>query len=140
LTMRWLLAALTLTLGAGCHTSAAPPVKEPESGEVTIFVHGIKGSFLLNASDLLSSGVRSLALPPGGTDRFGSLRPDGPLTRFTIFPLIATADVYLPWLEFGAERLPGFVPFAYDWRFDAHEAVLKLAERIDELAAKRGGE
>jgi pimeloyl-ACP methyl ester carboxylesterase len=145
--MRRLLLALLVAVG-GCHTCEAPPFAEPTGGEVTIFVHGIKGSFLyteegerawLSASDLLSSGDRSLALPPGGKDRFGPLRVGGPLTRFTIFPLIATADVYLPWLEFGQEKLPGFLPFSYDWRRDARLAVEGLAKRIDELAAKRGG-
>jgi pimeloyl-ACP methyl ester carboxylesterase len=133
-----------LLLTVGCYTSSPPEVKEPEGDEVTIFVPGIKGSFLettdgervwLNASDLLSSGGRSLALPPGGDDRFGPLRPNGVLTRFRVFPF-AKADVYLPWLELGHDRLPGFVPFAYDWRRDAHEAVLALAQRVDELAAK----
>lgn len=141
------LALLVVT--SGCYTSAPPDLVEPSGKEVTIFVHGIKGSFLvdergerawLSAGDLLSSGDRSLAVPPGGDDRFGPLRPDGPLTRFTIFPLIASADVYLPWLEFGARKLPGFTPFSYDWRLDAHEAVLGLAKRIDELAERRGGE
>ena len=142
------LAGVALAL-VGCRTFEPPEVVEPTGGEVTIFVPGIKGSFLetesgerawLNASDLLSSGDRSLALPPGGDDRFGPLHPRGVLTRFQVFPLLASASVYLPWLEFGRDRLPGFVPFAYDWRQDARETVQALARRIDELAAARGGE
>ncbi|MBI3722959.1 hypothetical protein HY251_03240 [bacterium] len=143
--------ALACLLGAlgGCRTADPPEVQEPAGGEVTVFVHGMKGSFLvtedgerawLEASDLLSSGERSLALPPGGEERFGPLHPRGVLTRFTLFPVLATADVYLPWLEYGKERLPGFVPFVYDWRIDAREAVLSLARRIEALAAKRRGD
>ncbi len=141
--MRFLV---TLAALLGCSTASPPEVVEPAGDEVTIFVPGIKGSFLetpegervwLNASDLLSSGDRSLALPPGGDDRFGPLRPNGVLTKFRVFPF-ASAEVYLPWLELGHDRLPGFLPLAYDWRRDAREAVLELAQRVDALAAKHG--
>jgi pimeloyl-ACP methyl ester carboxylesterase len=142
------LAASILAVVGGCHTSEPPEVVEPTGDEVTIFVPGIKGSFLetaagerawLEASDLLSSGDRSLALPPGGDDRFGPLEARGVLTRFTVIPFIASADVYLSWLELGHDHLPGFLPLAYDWRHDARETVRELARRIDELAAKRPG-
>jgi pimeloyl-ACP methyl ester carboxylesterase len=142
--MRW-VRRLILIITSRC-TAAPPPVVPPAGDEVTLFVHGIKGSFLvrdgpegtervwLSAGDLLTRGDRSLEV--GGPCE--PLRPDGILTRFTLFPLVARADVYLPWLELGAERLPGFVPFAYDWRLDAGLASRKLAARIDELAREKG--
>jgi pimeloyl-ACP methyl ester carboxylesterase len=141
------LAAFLVALG-GCYTSEPPEVAEPGGDEVTIFVPGIKGSFLetecgerawLDASDLLSKGDLSLALPPGGDDRFGPLHPRGVLTKFTLIPLVASASVYLPWLELGHDRIPGFLPFAYDWRQDVRESVLALSRRIDALAERRGG-
>jgi pimeloyl-ACP methyl ester carboxylesterase len=143
---RSFLVALVSLLGC---TAAPPAVPSLSGDEVTLFVPGIKGSFLwtdgpeperawLSAGDVLSRGDRSLALPPGGTDRFGPLHPDGVLTRFTILPFVKE-DVYLPWLEFGADHLTGFTPFAYDWRQDVRGTIEALGARIEDLARTRPG-
>ena len=131
-------------------TAAMPDLPAPTGGEVTVFVPGYKGSFLreengdrawLTVGELLSSGDRSLALPFEGerpAERYGALEPDGPMTRFTVLPLVARRDIYLGWMEFGRDSLPGFVAFAYDWRKDLRESGARLCAMLDQLASRQG--
>lgn len=119
--------------------------------EVTLFVPGYRGSFLvtseqkrawLTVGEALLRGDRSLALPFDGQrpeKNFGTLLPDGPLTGFTVVPLIAAVDVYARWMEFGAAQLPGFTAFAYDWRQDIRASARQLCGLIEALAAARRG-
>ncbi|NRD58790.1 lipase/acyltransferase domain-containing protein [Corallococcus exiguus] len=149
--MRLLPVAVSLFLSA-CTASrvAVPP---PAGEEVTVFVPGYRGSFLATADgeherawvsvgDVLTRGERSLALPfPGqrATPGFGPLEADGPVTRFTVLPWVARYDVYKRFLEFGRERLPGFVVFDYDWRQDNRVTANRLCALLDSLAEARGG-
>jgi pimeloyl-ACP methyl ester carboxylesterase len=136
---------------AGC-TAAAPAYVPAGDGEpVTVFVHGYKGSFLdaddaghtrawLSVGQLLSKGDVSLALPREGQrtpPSFASLKPAGPLTRFTAVPLLISEDIYLGWLEFGRDHLPGFVPFAYDWRQDVRASGRELCDFLAKLPGKQ---
>ncbi|NOK38200.1 alpha/beta fold hydrolase [Corallococcus exercitus] len=141
-----------LMLLSACTASrvALPP---PTGDEVTVFIHGYRGSFLATADaeherawvsvgDLLTRGERSLALPfPGqrATPTFGALEVDGPMTRFTVLPWVARYDIYKGFLEFARERLPGFMVFDYDWRQDNRVTAKRLCALLDELAAARGG-
>lgn len=114
---------------AGC--TAAQPVLPPPTGDtVTVFIHGYRGAFLatddgarayLSVDDVVSTGRETLALPYDGEPAppsFPKLQADGPLTKLTLFPGLVSMDVYLTWLEFGRDHLPGFVAYAYDWRQD----------------------
>ncbi len=144
-------AVFLLTLGlTGCTASAPVLPSSPASQrEVTLFVPGYKGSFLvddqhhrawLTPGAVLGRGEKSLALPfPGQAPLpvFGPLRPDGPLTRFTVFPFVRE-DIYLSWMEYARDRLPGFIPFSYDWRQDIRQSARELCQLIDRLAAERG--
>ena len=141
-----------LMLLSAC-TASRVQVPPPTGEEVTVFVHGYRGSFLTTADaeqerawvsvgDVLSRGERSLALPfPGqrAEPRYGALTSDGPVTRFTVLPWVARYDIYKGFLEFGREHLPGFVVFDYDWRQDNRESAKRLCALLDELAAARGG-
>ncbi len=135
---------------AGC--TAATPAFAPPTGEtVTVFVHGYKGSFLdtddanhtrawLSIGQLLSSGDQSLTLPWEGQrvpPSFPPLVATGPLTKFTAVPLLVTQDIYLGWMEFGRKWLPGFIPFAYDWRQDVLVSGRALCDFLAKLPAKR---
>jgi len=143
------LALLAPILLASC-TASMPDLPAPTGGEVTVFVPGYKGSFLregsgdrawLTVGQVLSSGDRSLALPfPGErpAQRYGPLEPDGPLTRFSVLPLLVRRDVYLGFLEFGRDALPGFVAFSYDWRKDVRESGASLCGLLDQLVARQG--
>ncbi len=135
-------------LGTSC--VAAQPVLAPVAGDdVTIFVHGYKGSFLktaggslawLSASQALSPGEKSLALAFEGqreVPSYGPLMVAGPLTKFTVLPLLVEVKLYLPFMEFGRDHLPGFQVFAYDWRQDIRQSGTKLCERIESLGPKR---
>lgn len=145
------LSILALLL-AGC-TASNVALAPPSGDEVTIFVPGYRGSFLvtegpsperawISVGDMLTTGERSLALPFPGQKvgiSFGPLRPDGPLTGFTALPLLIQRDIYRSWLEFGRDSLPGFIAFPYDWRHDIRQTASDLCAFIDALAAERNG-
>ena len=123
----------------------------PTGDEVTLLVPGYRGSFLvtegpeperawLTVGQALSRGERTLARPfPGQrpVPSYGPLRPDGPLTQLSAFPV--SFDAYRTFMEFGRDRLPGFVPFSYDWRQDIRESAGELCARIEQLVAEGGG-
>lgn len=129
------------------------PAVPPSEPEVTIFLPGYRGTALvtdgaererayITVCDTLVRGHRSLALPFEGqrpVRRFGPLLPNGPLTRFTVIPYLVGMEIYQDWLEFGRERLPGFMVFDYDWRLDNREHARRLSALIERLAAERGG-
>ena len=129
----------------GCVTSG-PLLSPPAGDRVTVFVPGYRGSILKRASDgqtvwltpgqAIFGGKASLALPFEGEHegrRYGTLEPGGPLTRLLVIPALIDVQIYQPWLEFGAARLPGFLPFGYDWRRDIRESGQKLCARLAEL-------
>lgn len=122
----------------------------PVSGErVTVFVPGYQGSFLekqsdhelvwITPGDALSNGDVSLALPfegEGKVRHYGTLEPRGPVTRMIVLPALFDVQLYQPWLEFGAKRLPSFMPFGYDWRQDIRDSGKVLCERLASLPSK----
>ena len=145
---RPLLLAFALAVCSAC--TAAAPVFPPPSGEtVTVFIHGYRGSFLvtddakrarayLNIGDVLKSGSDNLALPYDGQrfePTYPALTPDGPLTKLTLIPAIVSMDVYLSWMKFGRDELPGFIPFAYDWRQDVRASGEAFCEFLAKLSA-----
>ena len=151
--MRILPRFLLLLLGVvltGCSV-ARVTVPPPTGDEVTLLVPGYRGSFLvtegseperawLTVGQALSRGERTLALPfPGQRPgpAYGPLRPDGPLTQLSA--LFVSVDAYRSFMEFGRDRLPGFVPFSYDWRRDVRESAGALCARIEQLVAEGGG-
>ncbi len=144
--MRFLFVALFLT---GC--VAAPPTFLPPTGEtVTVFIHGYRGSFLvtddaqlarayLNVGDVLSSGSANLALAYEGQrfqPTYPALTSDGPLTRLTLIPALVSMDIYQGFMRFGRDALPGFIPFAYDWRQDVVATGRSFCEFLEKLPAK----
>jgi pimeloyl-ACP methyl ester carboxylesterase len=141
-----------LMLLSAC-TASRVELPAPQGDEVTVFVHGYRGSFLatedakrerawMSVGDLLTRGEKSLALPFEGqreAPAFGTLSVDGPMTRFTVLPWVARYDIYKTFLEFGRERLPGFMVFDYDWRQDNRQTAKRLCTLLDQLAESRGG-
>lgn len=147
-----LISVPLLTLLSAC-TAARVEVPAATGDEVTVFVHGYRGSFLVtedakrerawvSVGELLTRGDRSLALPfPGQrlAPDFGALTVDGPVTRFTVLPWVARYDVYKGFLEFARDRLPGLVVFDYDWRQDNRVTAKRLCALLEALASARGG-
>ena len=138
-----------LCLGLAC-VSAQPVLAPPSTDEVTIFVHGYKGAFLATADgqlawltpgQALSHGDKSLALPFEGQrespPRYGPLTVVGPMTRLTIVPFVFEQTLYLPFIEWGRDHLPGFMVFAYDWRQDIRSSAEQLCARIESLGPNR---
>lgn len=125
---------------------APQPVLLPPTGDdVTIFLHGYRGSFLateggelayVSVGDGLSKGERSLAFPFDGQREFpkyGPLHVTGPLTRLTAIPLLIDQNPYASWMDWAKTELPGFMVFAYDWRHDIRESGRGLCARIEAL-------
>ena len=141
----WLSFVLLLT---AC-TASSPTFPPPTGETVTVFIHGYRGSFLvtddaqrarayLNVADVLSSGSANLALPYDGqrfTPTYPALAADGPLTKLTLIPGIVSMNIYLGWMEFGRDNLPGFIPYAYDWRQDVVASGTRFCDFLAKLPA-----
>ncbi|MBS1150808.1 MAG: hypothetical protein H6Q89_2506 [Myxococcaceae bacterium] len=144
------LLALAFLLGLGGCTAAAPKFPPPTGETVTVFIHGYRGSFLvtddarrkrvyLRPGDVLTAGKANLALSYPGqrvSPTWPALAPDGPLTKLTLLPLLVSIDVYLGWMEFGRDQLPGFIPFAYDWRQDVNASGRRFCDFLAGLKAQ----
>jgi pimeloyl-ACP methyl ester carboxylesterase len=143
--MRFSSAAWLLSL-VSCSIASLPTL--PKAGEhATILVPGYKGSFLANEQSeriwitpgkAIAGGETSLAVPfPGQreTHSAGPLHADGPITRLSILGI--GASVYLPFLEFAGEKLPGVIPFSYDWRQDIRVSAKELCAQIAASPAAR---
>ena len=126
-------------------------VRVPESGDVTIFLHGYKGSFLREVDGdqqlawmtpglAMSKGEKSLAYSfEGQRDfaRYGALKVDGPMTKLTVLPLLIEEPGYQGFMQWGVDTLPGFVAFAYDWRQDVRTSANELCAFIERLGPGR---
>ena len=131
-------------------TAAAPNFLPPTGETVTVFIHGYRGSFLvtddaqrtrayLSPGDVLSSGSANLALPYEGQvfkPTYPALVPDGPLTKLTLIPAIVSMDIYQSFMTFGRDELPGFIPFAYDWRQDVVASSKLFCDFLEKLPAQ----
>jgi pimeloyl-ACP methyl ester carboxylesterase len=141
---------IVLTSYASC-IAPQSALRIPPQGEVTVFVHGYKGSFLKEVGPDgqiawitpglgLSSGDKSLALPFDGQrefPRYGPLEVTGPITRLTVFPGIIDEDAYDTFMKWGVKALPGFVAFSYDWRLDIRDSAQQLCHFIEALGPGR---
>jgi pimeloyl-ACP methyl ester carboxylesterase len=145
--MRNLIVVTLLMVGA---CVAPQPVLRPlEGDDVTVFVHGYRGGFLkeadgtlawLSVSEALSKGDRSLALPFEGQrefPKFGPLTPAGPLTKLTAVPLVLEEDAYATFMDWAKDSVPGFIPWAYDWRLDIRDTGAGLCTFIESLGRTR---
>lgn len=143
--MRLFLCALLLT---AC-VAPQPHLKPVEGDDVTVFVHGYKGSFLDTATGerawitvgaAVSQGDRSLALPFEGQRegaRFGPLQPAGPVTKLTAIPFLFEEDAYATWMDWAKDALPGFIVWSYDWRLDLRETGAGLCAFLERLGPQR---
>ncbi len=141
--MRFVVLVGLLT-GVAC-IAPQPVLLAPTGDDVTIFLHGYRGSFLateggevayVTVGGGLSKGERSLAFPFEGQREFpkyGPLTVTGPLTRLTAIPLIIDENPYASWMDWAKTELPGFMVFAYDWRRDIRESGRGLCARIEAL-------
>jgi pimeloyl-ACP methyl ester carboxylesterase len=141
-TMRLIL-KLKLLSGILCFTAflflgceATMNSKQVNKKSIVVFIHGIKGSLLvdekdstvwLNGSQGLGLDTPNLSLPltwQGNKQDKDSIRPKEVLSEVKVIPFILEEKVYSPWLSAG-RKIYGdkFYPFAYDWRRDNLENV-----------------
>jgi pimeloyl-ACP methyl ester carboxylesterase len=144
---RWLVFACLALVGC---IATGPEFGPPTGPEITVFLNGYRGGFLADAAtgeiayispgQGMSSGDRSLAFHFEGQrdfPRYGELKPTGPLTKLTAVPLLIEESPYVTFLEWGKAELPGFVPFAYDWRKDLRESGAALCDFLATLGPDR---
>ncbi len=141
---------LLSVLLSGC-VATLPSIAPPSGETATVFVHGYQGAQLvtddseakvawLTPGAVISSGSENVAIAFDGqrtAPTYSKLRPNGPLSKLTVFPLIASRDFYLSWVEYGREHLPGFVPFSYDWRHDVRTSGAELCAFLEKLQATK---
>jgi pimeloyl-ACP methyl ester carboxylesterase len=151
--MRDSLLDRVLTAAASLTSHVAPFAAAPLTGdEVTIFIPGYKGSFLLTPAgengwvaphQVVSRGWKTLALPFEGqqaTPLYDVLLPGSPITALSLVPRVVAVEVYLRWMTAAARELPGFIAFGYDWRHDIRANAQQLSRFIENLAMERGGQ
>ncbi|MCE9499110.1 MAG: alpha/beta fold hydrolase [Leptospira sp.] len=124
----------------------APIESNVGSNVPLVFIHGIKGSVLvnetrdilwINAWQALGFNSNSIALPAswsGSTQKTDQIYAKGILSEVTIIPKVLEDKVYGPWLKAasGFKNRP-FFPFAYDWRRDNSETAKKFEEFLDSI-------
>lgn len=117
-----------------------------------IFVHGFKGARLLDAdgrtdwlcgSTALGLRTPALTLPlcygEGGQATDGRSAA-GPLEKVVLIPKLLEQPVYGPWLAMLQRLGRPWYAFAYDWRRDNLESAARLAEFVDRVRQKHGGQ
>jgi pimeloyl-ACP methyl ester carboxylesterase len=120
-------------------------------GPPLVFIHGIKGSKLvdgdgrlrwLSASTALGLSTPDLRLPirwkDGRQERDG-LRPTEPLDAVEIIPGLLKSQVYGPWLRQAESLGRPLYGFAYDWRRDNQENLARFRECVSAVRARHGG-
>lgn len=112
----------------------------------TLFIHGLKGGRLVDASGALCwlggrhvlGRGRSIALPltwDGEHQAHDDLRPDGPLDRVDVVPRLFGRAMYGPWMTFGRRHWgERWHEFSYDWRRDNNETLRRFSTELRALA------
>jgi pimeloyl-ACP methyl ester carboxylesterase len=120
-------------------------------GSPLVFIHGFKGSTLVNhdgeiqwLSGLQALGLRTpnLALPlqwSGDAQARDGLSAGQILDQVNVIPWIASEKVYGPWLEAAREMGHPFYPFAYDWRRDNLESLEQFSRFIESVRRENQG-
>lgn len=143
--MLWGNAVVAQTPAAGTEGPGVP----------LVFVHGIKGSELMEAREGDSVGVKrwltlggalglstpDLSLEPrfvDGTQPLGVLYPGRVIASVPIIPHVIEVDVYGPWLDAARGFGRPFYPFSYDWRRDLLETMSTLAKYLESLKELHG--
>jgi pimeloyl-ACP methyl ester carboxylesterase len=125
---------LITILFSGCE--ATMNSKQVNKKSIVVFIHGIKGSVLVDEKDStvwltgsqgLGISTPNLALPlewEGDVQKKDSIRAKEVLSEVKVIPFILEEKIYSPWLSAGRKLFgENFFPFAYDWRRDNLENV-----------------
>lgn len=119
-------------------------------GVPLVFIHGIKGSVLvdehqdvkwLTASGALGLRTPDLALPRrfvAGLQSKDDLRPKGILSKVAVIPWLLEFDVYESWLDEAAKFGRPFYTFAYDWRRENGESAAAFQQFLQDIKERHG--
>ncbi|MBP7282145.1 MAG: alpha/beta fold hydrolase [Leptospiraceae bacterium] len=123
--------------------------KQGNKKSIVIFIHGIKGSVLVDkkGSPVWLTGAQGLGLDTpnlslplnwqGETQEKDSIYAKEVLSEVKVIPFILEEKVYSPWLKAGRNLFgENFYPFAYDWRRDNLENVVSFEQFIEKLRSQ----
>jgi pimeloyl-ACP methyl ester carboxylesterase len=129
---------LSLAAAACLLTACTPATHTALRGPPVVFIHGIKGSSLvdrdgsptwLSAATVLRLQTPDLRLPltwhNGEQDRDG-MQATAPLLQVTLIPKLVQQQVYGPFVEAMRAADHPFYAFSYDWRRDNLETLDKF--------------
>lgn len=157
-----LIAALSLPAGQVGHaimampdphatTAPAPKVAPAGLPAPIVFIHGIKGATLEDASgktvwmtgwQAMGFSSPPLSLPIQWDDQGqarDSIRATGILKRVDVIPWVLGEEAYGTWIKKATELGGPFVPFSYDWRRDPMETLARFTTFVEETSRLNGG-
>jgi pimeloyl-ACP methyl ester carboxylesterase len=120
--------------------------KQNGNNSVVIFIHGIKGSTLVNekgslvwltGSQALGFDTPKLSLPERWNGEFQEkdhIKSGEVLSKVKVIPLLLEEKVYSPWLDAMKNSYGNkFFPFAYDWRRDNLESLAFFESFVEKI-------
>lgn len=128
------------------------PAAKADSGTPVIFIHGLKGSALVDAQGDTAwvTGLQALALRTpdlrlplrwfDGQQARDELHATVPLENVRVIPWLLQEEVYGPFLRAMRQGSAPFYAFAYDWRRDNHESLRLLTRFVEQVRAKHNGQ
>lgn len=145
------LFGLGLVLAAGLAAGAALRAEPyPGTSVPLVFIHGIKGSRLVDgdgalrwigATGALGLATPELALPKrfeNGLQARDGLYVGGLLETVVVIPKLLEFDVYGSWADAADGLKRPFYPFAYDWRRENTETSAAFLQFLEEIKKKHG--
>lgn len=134
--------------------SALPRYRANENaaGVPLVFIHGIKGSTLVDARGRtrwltaaigLGLSTPDLSLPirwENGRQAEDDLRATEPIGRVDVIPGLVGGSIYAPWLKNAAALGRPFYAFAYDWRRDNLESLDRFRACVSAVRDRHGGQ
>lgn len=123
--------------------------KQVNKKSIVVFIHGIKGSQLVDVNDSIVwlTGAQGLGLDTpklslplawqGDSQEKDSIRAKEVLSDVKVIPFILEEKIYSPWLAAGRKLFgENFYPFAYDWRRDNLENVSSFESFLETIRSQ----
>jgi pimeloyl-ACP methyl ester carboxylesterase len=139
-----------MTLAA--FASSASKIESQLKESPLIFIHGIKGSTLVDNQERVNwlTGWQALGLQTpalqlplawnSDQQERDSLKASEVLAAVNIIPGLIGEKVYAPWLAAARNFGHPFYPFAYDWRRDNLESLAKFESLLTEVRAQHANQ
>lgn len=146
----WPLVLSATACASSVEVTPAAFEKQSGAGRPIVFVPGIKGSALADASgeqvfltrgQVVGLSTPNLALPVtirDGRQEADGIHANGILRELYVIPALMGEQIYGPWLDaLKATGRPIYL-FAYDWRRDNMETLRALQRTVSQVAETHG--